>query len=177
MLARRKRRQEEDEKELLVPHGLIWQAIEKPMSPQPETANSAASKDAAKATASAAPSSPARSGPESGTTKPKLGAISPPLRWPSLQIQEIARPMQRRFPGIPPELNSPPLISPPAQDAPPEAVATPPAAVATVRDVTESASAAKFLARLRTERDRVTQVFQGYRQRASEAWESTKEAA
>ena len=169
MLARRKRRQEEEE-ELLVPHGLIWQATENPMPPQPETANPAAPQEAAKATRSPAPPSSARSGPENTLTKAKLGAISPPLPWPSPQIQEIARPGHRRFPAIPPEPESPPSISAPVQNAEPIGVPT-------ERDsLGESVSHPSFLSRLRTQRDALAQAFQLCRQRASEALLSTKAA-
>ena len=168
MLARRKRRQEEEE-ELLVPHGLIWQATDNAMSPQPETANPAAPKEGAQATTNAAPPSSARSVPESTTTKAKLGAISPPLPWPSPQIQEIARPVHRRFPAISPEAETPPSLSAPIQNA--DLIAVP------ERDTTgESVSRPRFLSRLRTQRDRVAQVFQLCRERASEALLSTKAA-
>ena len=165
MLARRKRRQEEEE-ELLVPHGLIWQATENPMSPQPETANSAAPQEAAKATTPPAPPSSARSGPGTTTTKAKMGAISPPLPWPSPQIQ----PVHRRFPAIPPEAETPPLISAPVQNAEPIPVPT-------ERDtVEESVSRSSLLSRLRTQREAVAKVFEGYGQRASEALLSTQAA-
>lgn len=170
MLAWRKRRQEEEEEELLVPHGLIWQATDNPMPPQPETAKSAAPQEAAKATTSPAPPSSARS-PEHTTTKAKLGAISPPLPWPSPQIQEIARPVHRRFPAVPPEPKGPPSISSPVQNAEPIAVPT------ESDTLEESVSRLSFLSRFRTQRDAVAQVFERCRQRACEALLSTKAAA
>lgn len=169
MLAWRKRRQEEEE-ELLVPHGLIWQATDNPMPPQPETAKSAAPQEAAKAITSPAPPSSARSSPESTTTK-KLGAISPPLPWPSPQIQEIARPVHRRFPAVPPEPERPLSISSPVQNAEPIAVPT-----ESDTTLAESVSLPSFLSRFRTQRDAVMQVFERCRQRASEALLSTKAA-
>jgi len=168
MLARGKRRQ--DEEESLVPHGAIWQATENSMSPQPEIANSAAQQEAVKATPMPAPSSSARSDANRKTRKPKLGAISPPLPWPSPKIQEIARPVRPRFSALPPEVKSPPSISASVPNVYP--IAAP-----TACDTTgESVSRLSFWARFRAQREAASLVFSRCRQHAVEGLLSTKAA-
>jgi hypothetical protein len=97
MLARRKRRQG-DEEELLVPHGLIWQATEQQMAP-PSPVSAAPVRNEEPPRAIARPDPPpeqlSQSTPET-SKKQKLGAISPPLAWPSPKIQEIARAARSR---------------------------------------------------------------------------------
>ena len=171
MLARRKRR--EDEEELLVPHGMIWQATENGMSPQPETTNQATPQEPAKAPAVPAPSSSACPDADPTTTKPKRGAISPPLPWPSPKIQEIARPVRPRFTAVPPEVKSPPPISAPESAPVPN---LPPVAVQT--DSTEEmASRVSLRARLHMRRDALSQLFARSRQGASRALLSTRAGA
>lgn len=83
MFFRRKPKTKPDGEEPLVPHGLIWQATAQEEPPA----------------ASAAVSSPALNHPQPTTdarfNRPpsprKLGAISPPIAWPSPRIQEIPR--------------------------------------------------------------------------------------
>jgi len=168
MLARRKRQPEEEE-ESLVPHGLIWQATENDMPPQPETAKSAAQPEASKTTPGLDPSSSAGSRPNATTPKAKLGAISPPLPWPSPKIQEIARPGRPKSSAASPAKKSSP-ISLPVRNLDPEAVRT------EGDTPEESDSRTSFLVRLRAERDRITQVFGRTRQHASRGLLSTKAA-
>src|SRR5205809_7976076 len=91
MFARLKRKHDDDE-EPLVPHGLIWQATDEPTQVEEESrvAKTPAPEDNRV-------SFPVVEMPAEATTQPKadsprnLGAISPPLQWPSPKIQEIAR--------------------------------------------------------------------------------------
>lgn len=170
MLVRRKRRPEEEE-ELLVPHGLIWQATEDPMSPQPETAKPAVQQEAPKTTAGSVPPTPARSGANPATPpKPKLGAISPPLPWPSPKIQEIARPGRPRSSAVSPEAIKSSSISAPLRSGDPEAARTAPVTTG------ESGFAHRFLLRLGSERARMAEVFERTREHASRALLRTKAA-
>src|SRR5262245_29858614 len=83
MFLRRKPKAKPDREEPLVPHGLIWQATAR-KEPQP---------------APPPPGSPTPNQPKPRTdtrfdrppSARKLGAISPPMAWPSPRIQEIPR--------------------------------------------------------------------------------------
>lgn len=83
MFFRRKPKAKPDREESLVPHGLIWQATaqEEPQSPPPRARSSALNQPKPAVEASFDRSRSAR----------KLGAISPPIAWPSPRIQEIPR--------------------------------------------------------------------------------------
>lgn len=140
------------------------------MAPQPETANSAAGQEPA-TTAIPAPPSLAPSGTDGAPSKAKLGAISPPLPWPSPKIQEIARPVRPRFSELPPEVISPRSTSAPVRNVPPMAV--PPADESSG----ESASRPSFLSRLRTQRDAASELFRSGRQRAARTLLRTRAVA
>ena len=137
------------------------------MPSQPETTGPAAPQEATQAT-NPVPPSPERSSAEGTIARPKLGAISPPLPWPSPMIQEIARPARPRFSGVPPEVKGPPAISSPVRNVDPMVI---PAAGDTPG---ESASTPSFFARLGTGRDRAAQVFHRSRRHAVRAFLATK---
>jgi hypothetical protein len=167
MLARRKRRPE-DEEELLVPHGLIWQATENRMPSQPEVANPEAPNQPAQAIAMPAPPASEQSDRESAGTKHKLGAISPPLPWPSPKIQEIARPARPRFSRVLPDVEPP-------QFAPPVAAERELAAETSALNARpETASRQILLRRLTAQRDAVMQGLARCRQRTSAIFSSAK---
>lgn len=121
MFAWRKRKPR-DEEDSLVPHGMIWQAIEDEMSPaRAERSQSDAAEKAKVVEMQRPPSDPVRDPSPENNREVKLGAISPPLQWPSPRIQEIAkwaRPHVRR--DSPVETAPPPI--PPVQ---PEALSSP----------------------------------------------------
>ena len=122
MFAWRKRKPR-DEEDSLVPHGMIWQAIEDEMSPaRAERTQSEAAEKAKVVEMQRPPSDPVRDPSPENNREVKLGAISPPLQWPSPRIQEIAkwaRPhVQRESPAV--ESAPPPI--PPVQ---PEALSSP----------------------------------------------------
>jgi len=144
MFARRKRKDPEDEP--LVPHGLIWQATD-----DPESVDDAASADSHVSSEViemplrndvrsqgdvAVPGSVAgNASPGSGQSTPtpgKLGAISPPIPWPSPRTASVIRrvppPTEPALPAPPAnqtasakrELEAPPKRPPqPAPDQPP----------------------------------------------------------
>ena len=84
---RRRTHKLSDEDEPLVPHGLVWQATEEPVPPEPPAA--ATSKLSQPIAMPAPPQDPSRS--KDSPIPQKLGAISPPIAWPSSKIQEIIR--------------------------------------------------------------------------------------
>jgi hypothetical protein len=143
MFARRKRKDPEDEP--LVPHGLIWQATDDPESvDDAASANSHVSSEAIEmplrndvrsqgdATVPGSGESNTSSGSNQSTSTPgKLGAISPPIPWPSPRTASVIKrvpPPSEPAPPTPPnqtasadrELEAPPKRPPqPAPDQPP----------------------------------------------------------
>ncbi len=93
MFARFKRKSDDDEGPL-VPHGLVWQATDEPAG-EPARDESEVAKPAVfedNQASSEVVEMPANATPPPQVDPPrKLGAISPPLQWPSSNIQEIAR--------------------------------------------------------------------------------------
>ena len=85
MFARLKRKRDE---EPLVPHGLIWQAIEEQSSEPMKSPGQKPSSDTPAGEVLEIPVQPAPA-PE-GPQRPR-GAISPPLQWPSPNIQSVHR--------------------------------------------------------------------------------------
>jgi hypothetical protein len=99
------RRKTPDREEPLVPHGLIGQATDPPDEPgqAPEPANAAASVEVIemsvrreKSPSASGPPQPIAYPPASGfaqtdSTAPKLGAISPPIPWPSPKTASVIR--------------------------------------------------------------------------------------
>jgi len=83
MFFRRKPKAKPDREELLVPHGLIWQATaqEEPQSAPPRAAAPTLNQPK--------PATEARF--DRSRAARRLGAISPPIAWPSPRIQEIPR--------------------------------------------------------------------------------------
>jgi len=144
MFARRKRKDPEDEP--LVPHGLIWQATDDPESVDDATSanshvsseviemplrNDVRSQGDAAVPASGMGSTSSGSG-QSNPTPGKLGAISPPIPWPSPRTASVIRrvppPTEPALPTPPAsrtasadrELERPPKRPPqPAPDQPP----------------------------------------------------------
>jgi hypothetical protein len=120
MFARRKHRwQQEDEP--LVPHGLIWQAtddepdqsadpatqstpkvpsepIEMPLRTDPRRPNNAP------ASTPVSRAQELSSAPPVGANPSKLGAISPPIRWPSLRTVSVIRRVEPAPPPIQPSV-------------------------------------------------------------------------
>ena len=89
MFARRSHKHDDDE-EPLVPHGLIWQATGESSDAEQELAKPATLED--NQVSPQVVEMPANASPQPQADTPrKLGAISPPLQWPSPKIQEIAR--------------------------------------------------------------------------------------
>ena len=127
MFAWRKRNQG-DEEESLVPHGMIWHATEdeKPLASTECSQSGAPEK--AKVVEMPPPQSDPKREPSPGNNREvKLGAISPPLRWPSPRIQEIAkwaRPHVRREAAVaetaplPEPVTEPAAIPPYVEPAP-----------------------------------------------------------
>jgi hypothetical protein len=121
MFGRLKRRRDEEEAPL-VPHGFLWQATDASESPDEEKvelAKPATFED--NQSTSEEVEMPANATPQPENAAPrKLGAISPPLQWPSPNIQEIARhPEARPVPHIPAmarlqEKKEPPIVNAPA---------------------------------------------------------------
>ncbi len=92
MFGRLKRKRDEEEAPL-VPHGFLWQATDESGNPdedQEELAKPATFEDNQSTSEEVAMPANATPQPESAPPR-KLGAISPPLQWPSPNIQEIAR--------------------------------------------------------------------------------------
>lgn len=86
MFARRQRPAREEE-EPLVPHGLIWQATETPATSQ-KPRPSPPSEGEKPITMPTQESGWTETAPASQASPRKLGAISPPLRWPSSGVEE-----------------------------------------------------------------------------------------
>jgi hypothetical protein len=133
MFARLKRKHDDNE-ESLVPHGLIWQATDEPTPPAEE---SRVPKTPAQEDNQVSPQvveMPANAKPLPQADPPsKLGAISPPLQWPSPKIQEIARHPDTRAPrptAVPvdeqPNKKTPKHVDTPAAKATAEFAVTPP---------------------------------------------------
>lgn len=121
MFARLKRKHDVDE-EPLVPHGLIWQATDEPTPAEAEE-ESRVAKTLAQEDNQVSPQvveMPANAKPQPQADPPrKLGAISPPLQWPSPRIQEIARhPDTRVARQTPAPLDEPQKKPPMPVDAP-----------------------------------------------------------
>jgi hypothetical protein len=91
MFARLKRKHDVDE-EPLVPHGLVWQATDEPTPVEEESrvAKTPAQEDNRVSPKVVEMSGNAKPQPQADPPR-KLGSISPPLQWPSPNIQEIAR--------------------------------------------------------------------------------------
>jgi hypothetical protein len=83
MFFRRKPKAKPDREESLVPHGLIWQATaqEEPQSALPKARSSALNQ----------PKPTIEASFDGSRSSRRLGAISPPIAWPSPRIQEIPR--------------------------------------------------------------------------------------
>jgi len=129
MFGRLKRRREEEEAPL-VPHGFLWQATDEPGNPdeeQVELAKPATFEDNQSTSEEVAMPANVTPQPESSPHR-KLGAISPPLQWPSPNIQEIARHPETR--PVPPAAQ---IAS--EQEKQKSAIAQTPAANAIVEDV------------------------------------------
>jgi hypothetical protein len=129
MFARRKRKPQDEES--LVPHGLIWQAMEEPAAPdESKRATPDAPAPAAKPIEMPTSSSAQDGSAQNASVPKKLGAISPPIPWPSpetLQIVKRPRPATAIEPSAQahPVVLSKDLIVPGKSDSKPHASEVP----------------------------------------------------
>ena len=104
MFSRRKHKLS-DEDEPLVPHGLIWQATDEPMPP-----DQGPNAKAEPLEMPPRPEDPPR--PKDSIVPRKLGSISPPLAWPSAEVQKIVRPAPEEAKAAAPNIAPTPNIVP-----------------------------------------------------------------
>ena len=154
MFGRLKRKRDDEDEAPLVPHGFLWQATDECESPDEERVAKPATFEDNQSTSEEV-AMPANVTPQPENAPPrKLGAISPPLQWPSPNIQEIARHPETR-----PVTHAAEAVSAQAKQEP--AIIKTPAANVIVEDVSQATAIPSIAAISREETAGGVPLWQG----------------